>query len=925
LEQSPLDVFSLLLLGHGYGLGEFDNVARAAWEELLGLHPFRLVRYIDQARSAFSAWYDDADPALPLRRDASAPFAFQIDRAKADAVAYYLANKEVRYDAGGGTDVSAARIWASQGRSGRNGCLVAVLVNEATPGELYQVYASPSYPVPMVAVAVTGKHWARVLVRAVAQVLGGLFDEYALPGAEHDIAPEGIDQAANLLFITSSERARLAVGEDPGAVLGEVPAQWKNNRFLFKPRFYKEGDPPPKYRSESDVDYFEGGGGYRRNVLRSDYDCLMRREPNSTSAPIQDEIEFCCVCRRILEFALRGDRDYKLISGRRVLLDTQRLHYDDIAWGQTMSIKGPILNSYFTRFVDSGTSGPNWSCDIAVNDSIGLSIANLQLSNRPGDMFTAAKDVLKEISFQDLAILTNQSIPLPVNLAFANTLDPPVLEVSRDGDPRPGTGAEAAPDFEYKFGVKLALSWDLPGNWAVDAAMTLVLRGMKNDFDPGGAAMACKFYPELSLRYRRPSPGAAARLDRLPEVEALRGTVAVVANNVIAPSLVGPPPSGDEFDQHMHEHFHHMATGKLNIALMTDSNSSDDDSEYIFSGDVLRIKIPISLVPVPTVPLVWATWKRGRKLAGLVRRAEPLKQGGVFARMFHLMTFRTPGLPHWSWLFDYGIPTVVGTKPKVFVAAYHQGEAKGRAFRETAYQWPPVPADAREKPMMTVRKVPRQGAFDNVHVNAAMGIDQQGRPVVAAPFCADLCLHLHWRWGVVATAPGEYPYPFLGWGNGSGNQGKNTIRGGMLIPPNQHLEVEVTNQADAEAHIRYIVTADRPRVGALQIILEQGFGFAFSYDGIAIERPDRLGLLALGLNLILDSTFESVAAGVTDRRSRQYELAVRNFFDRIYATIRWYDPDIDGANVQQFPGDPGQSTDPKQPVYPAPPKTLEDL
>jgi len=69
---------------------------------------------------------------------------------------------------------------------------------------------------------------------------------------------------------------------------------------------------------------------------------------------------------------------------------------------------------------------------------------------------------------------------------------------------------------------------------------------------------------------------------------------------------------------------------------------------------------------------------------------------------------------------------------------------------------------------MEVIKTGRHGAFDNVDVNADMGADLAGCPVIAAPFGADLCLHLRVRWGLNQPARRQStPLPCLGWSSGA--------------------------------------------------------------------------------------------------------------------------------------------------------------
>jgi hypothetical protein len=148
---------------------------------------------------------------------------------------------------------------------------------------------------------------------------------------------------------------------------------------------------------------------------------------------------------------------------------------------------------------------------------------------------------------------------------------------------------------------------------------------------------------------------------------------------------------------------------------------------------------------------------------------------------------------------------------------------------------------------MTVYKRGRQGAFDSVHVHPAMGV-HNGRTIVPAPFCADLCIHVHVRWGVVALsgqiprAPGTINRPlYLGWGpTGRLDQGAHTTLGAPLVPPNQRVEIAVDAKAK-DSTVTYQATALNPDYRAFQVFLEQGTGVLWSYGGLDIGDVANLG------------------------------------------------------------------------------------
>src|SRR6266568_7994040 len=284
--------------------------------------------------------------------------------------------------------------------------------------------------------------------------------------------------------------------------------------------------------------------------------------------------------------------------------------------------------------------------------------------------------------------------------------------------------------------------------------MSVVVKDKAHDFDPGGVALANKLYPQLSMRYRRPPKSVKGKL---PKVEWLKGSIKLVANNIFP------------INMDLHEDLKHFANGTLQTTLFTESNASDDDNEYDWDEeDLAEFVAQFPDVPVPEWGLWAAGWEKGRKLAGLApRKINP--SPGATARYGHLKR-GIPGLPHWSWLFDYATPIVASSKR--FVAVYRKGEMTGKNHdggltRETQFKWPTA-SDQGGSPQnyeMTVRKLGRQGAYDNVHIHPSMS-KHSGGEIIPVPFCCELCMHFHWRWGTVALA-GAIDLPlFLGWGNG---------------------------------------------------------------------------------------------------------------------------------------------------------------
>lgn len=263
-----------------------------------------------------------------------------------------------------------------------------------------------------------------------------------------------------------------------------------------------------------------------------------------------------------------------------------------------------------------------------------------------------------------------------------------------------------------------------------------------------------------------------------------------------------------------------------------------------------------------------------------------------------------PIQPYWSWLFDYCDPLVVhqpGQSTR-FVGVWAADEStpwgrKADEPVEIAIDWPPNPADFADlapltpppQPILRHRRAPRQGLYDNIHITAPMGDDALGRAIVSAPVCADMCFHLHWRWGPDGLRGPRMVVPnpqgYFGWSH-TGRVRSHAVPGGPLIPPNQHLEVEVSRVSDGRVDVFYTVEARLPRDGHWQVLLEQGSAFAYNYQGLA-----KIAWQAL-TTVMLDSVLPD-----TPKNRRES-------FMKIYARLRWFDPSADGAataTIQQIP------------------------
>jgi hypothetical protein len=150
-------------------------------------------------------------------------------------------------------------------------------------------------------------------------------------------------------------------------------------------------------------------------------------------------------------------------------------------------------------------------------------------------------------------------------------------------------------------------------------------------------------------------------------------------------------------------------------------------------------------------------------------------------------------------------------------------------FRTVPFANIPYP-DLRMEPG-TIRKLPGQGEFDNIHIASRMTLPSiTPLPLAMAPVCAHDCFHLHWRWSEnFATNPSlsRDPRSVLGF---SDSFVPYSTPGAPLVPPNQAIRLSLLAAGAAHAHgLRYEATVGRPiRAGKWQAILHHGAAYAWA-------------------------------------------------------------------------------------------------
>jgi len=128
-------------------------------------------------------------------------------------------------------------------------------------------------------------------------------------------------------------------------------------------------------------------------------------------------------------------------------------------------------------------------------------------------------------------------------------------------------------------------------------------------------------------------------------------------------------------------------------------------------------------------------------------------------------------------------------------------------------------------------KVPRQGAFDSVHLAPKMkapdevlyAIDPDAlrrsfARISMAPFCAHDCLHTHWRWGDWQTSKQT-----LGWEGWT----PYCKPGAPMVPPNQEVTIRLEG-----AQLEYTARATKVPAGIWQIVFHHGSAYAIAASKI---------------------------------------------------------------------------------------------
>jgi hypothetical protein len=943
-DQPPDQVFSLLLIGQGFWADEFEQVVQEALfgkykvqgglfegfavgtvharQGVFDIAPFNQIAAVP-GKNAFACYYDAGTHAdgtglsLPLRQESvrgtgkdpitgnniffkdpvtgvtSADMTGPVDQLRiahpplsapqvlvpGRTLAEYLSHLTVKL--ADGTIRRATEFWpVGQRRTGAKGSLIAVLrkapylTRDATtqddpkPAELYQLDPTTDDPVPFVAVNVVPfGDWPLVLARAIAQNLAAVADEYELEGAGFAQPAEGVANplGPNLVTIDDTQRQALAAGTAAAVAVPQVFTAWnipKGTAVDFVANNGPAANPLPAWNVTSpfapgaDFHAVEGGGGYRTHVLRCDKDCLMRRMP----AAVSDIVETAPALPPALpiQSTLRvfckacEDRLSRVITGRTNVALAPRVELD--AQRRLFdALKWPTLATPGLQTINLASASalaPQWSCTAEFAAPAGFRFTDIDLFNVDYWVSTNSArfaHVLKSVTFENLEVEFADAAKTKRPLSIATAL------ASTKPAPTFETSNTADATGHYQVGARLRLTWLVTHSaghtCVVDAELSLVLAAMDNDIDPAGMMMGCRLYPQIAMRARASTPGT-------PAVAALRGTITLVANNADPSNLTGTLQA--------------LATGKLTTSLFCESNRAS-------AGAGVNPGLALD----------------NRQRAALVNT-------------FPALPSRLMPPPHWSWIYDYCNAGIIApVKPFAAVLSTHDG-ARGTSARESVTSWPLLSASGP-----TIHKLPRQGAYDSLCIHPDRGNDVAGKLLAAAPYCADLGLHLQWRHGL-SSSGGPAPFHlFRGWGAGRLGQGAQTVLAAPVVPPNQHVDVEIIPTFDrSSVTVKYSVTASEVLPNRWQVFLEQGLAYAFQYVVSAGLAPTTSAFTFADLGVLSETVGATKAADVIARlaplvlQPANLDAAIRDVWLSIQKRLRWFDQALDGTTVQQIPDGP---------------------
>lgn len=150
------------------------------------------------------------------------------------------------------------------------------------------------------------KYWQQIIFRTIGKYLG-LGDEFEESGPDAK-TPYPTDTDSSLISYPFNNLGYLEEGQIPSirnmkwysllkSTQRNTPLQVKKSQNDDTPNHQIPTFPTTSHNIEP----WEGGGGFRKNIFRSSFDCLMRRKIGSELLPVKEKnVPFCKVCRETI-------------------------------------------------------------------------------------------------------------------------------------------------------------------------------------------------------------------------------------------------------------------------------------------------------------------------------------------------------------------------------------------------------------------------------------------------------------------------------------------------------------------------------------------------------------------------------------------------------------------------------------------------
>ena len=243
----------------------------------------------------------------------------------------------------------------------------------------------------------------------------------------------------------------------------------------------------------------------------------------------------------------------------------------------------------------------------------------------------------------------------------------------------------------------------------------------------------------------------------------------------------------------------------------------------------------------------------GRHLVGLY--ADRNNNLGLFEAMLALTGRSGRAIPTWDDMFDYVLKDGAASNRSLVVV----DPAKSALRSDTTHRQALDRATEANRPSAVV-KLPRQAAFDNIHIAPQMEVSLSvpllgGIPSTAvsmAPVCAHDCFHIHWRWSQHYTEEQN-----LGWGP----SGPYTQPGAPMVHPNQIVTVATVAGVPG---FRYEAAAAAHPANNWMVVMPHGAAYAVQVNVAPAVVLEKLLDRAFPIPIVR-SAILAAAAGAEDR------------------------------------------------------------